>query len=38
VLEQKLEEYEDVAKFLSDPASARILESLATQDPESAKH
>lgn len=36
VLEQKLEEYEAVARFLNDPASARILESLATRAPHSA--
>jgi len=38
VLEQKLEEYEAVVRFLDDPASARILESLATRAPGPVKH
>jgi Tfp pilus assembly protein PilN len=37
VLEQKLEQYEAVARFLNDPASARILESLAARTPDSVK-
>jgi hypothetical protein len=37
VLEQELEEYETVAKFLNDTASTRILESLAARTPAPAE-
>ena len=37
VLEQKLEEYEAVARFLNDTTSARILDSLAEQEAESSE-
>jgi CHASE1-domain containing sensor protein len=36
-LEQKLDEYESVAGFLNDSASARILESLMAQTPAPAE-